>query len=144
MAGFRLEFRVGMGVNRIGRDALIIMRSIFRFLPLLLLTTCGRGEPLSYESIAWINNFYIEHPVASLSPTAGGWLFRGAQEKGGELSVGFLIPEPMNGSANQRRAIIRLVCPTKSERIWQLLPSGTDLVISVWSPNNKFKDAVTC
>lgn len=110
----------------------------------LLLAACGHSGPIPAESIAWINNFYITHPVASLSPTAGGWLFRGAQESRGELSVGFLIPEPMHGAANQRRAILSLVCPAKSEKIWQLLPSGTDLVISVWSSDKQFKDSVTC
>lgn len=120
------------------------MRTLLRFLPILLLVACGRGEPIPAESITWINNFYITHPVASLSPTAGGWLFRGAQDNRGELSVGFMIPEPMHGSANQRRAILRLVCPAKSEKIWQMLPSGTDLVISVWSSDNQFKDSVTC
>lgn len=120
------------------------MRVIFSLLLVLLLTACGRGEPVPYESVAWANAYYIKNPIASLSSTAGGWLFRGARDYRGELRVGFLIPEPMPGNANQRRAILNLACPAKSAKIWQILPADNDLVIIVWTRDNKFKDSVSC
>lgn len=120
------------------------MRVIFRLFPLLLLAACDRAEPIPYESIAWANAYYIQNPTSNLNATAGGWLFRGANDHFGELRVGFLIPEPMRGSSSQRHAILKLACPPKSAGIWQLLPPENDLVISVWTGDNKFKDSVTC
>lgn len=110
----------------------------------MLLTGCGRGEPVPYESIAWVNSYYVENPISKLSATAGGWLFRGARDYRGELRVGFLIPEPMPGNAAQRRAILNLACPSKAAMIWQILPSENRLVISVWTRDNKFRDSLTC
>jgi len=79
-----------------------------------------------------------------LSPTAGGWLFRGARDYRGEFRVGFLIPKPMSGNEDQRRAILNLACPAKTEKIWRMLPPENNLVIIVWTRDNKFKYSVTC
>lgn len=120
------------------------MRVLLGSLMALLLAGCGSAEPVPYESIAWTNAYYIQNPISMLSPTAGGWLFRGARDYRGELRVGFLVPGPMPGDAAQRRAVLSLACPAKSERIWEILPSENDLVIIVWTRDNKFKDSVTC
>ena len=120
------------------------MKALIYSLVALLLAGCGSAEPVPYESIAWTNAYYIQNPISMLSPTAGGWLFRGARDYRGELRVGFLAPEPMPGNADQRQAILNLACPAKSERIWQILPPENDLVITVWTRDNKFKDSVTC
>ena len=109
-----------------------------------LLSGCGQPEPISYESLVWVNNYYVQHPVASLSATAGGWLFRGAREFGKDIKVGFLVPGPMNPDPAKRQAVLNSICPAKSETIWQALPSGNNLVINVWTKDNKFKDSVVC
>ena len=120
------------------------IKILFKLVPVLFLAACGQPKPIPYESLAWVNNYYIEHPTASLSSTAGGWLFRGAREYNGELRVGFLIPEPMSENPDKRQAILDRICPLKSEEIWQILPSQHDLVITVWTRDNKFKDSITC
>lgn len=112
--------------------------------PTLFLAACGQPEPITYESLTWVNQYYIEHPVASLSGTAGGWLFRGARDYGGELRVGFLVPEPMNADRNKRQAILDRICPGKFEPIWQVLPTDNKLIINVWTDDKKFKDSITC
>lgn len=109
-----------------------------------LLTSCGQPEPVPGESVAWIDNYYIQHPVSSLSASAGGWLFRGARDQAGELRIGFLVPGPLNPDPDKRKAIMGTLCPAKSEAIWQFLPSRNKLVINVWTQDNKFKDSATC
>ena len=109
-----------------------------------LLSGCGQPEPISYESLVWVNNYYVEHPVASLSATAGGWLFRGAREFGSDIKIGFLVPGPMSPDPAKRQAILNSICPAKSEAIWQALPSSNKLVINVWTKDNKFKDSIEC
>lgn len=109
-----------------------------------LLSGCGQPEPISYESLVWVNNYYVEHPVASLSASAGGWLFRGAREIGPDIKVGFLVPGPMNRDPAKRQAVLNSICPAKSETIWQVLSSNNKLVINVWTKDNKFKDSVVC
>jgi len=111
---------------------------------MLFLAGCWNAEPVPYESLAWVNTYYIENPVASMSATAGGWLFRGARDYRGELRVGYLIPGPIKGGTRKRQAILSMICPSKSERIWKILPSENKLVIVVWTRDNKFKDSVTC
>jgi len=120
------------------------MRVLHSLFLALLLTGCGNAEPVPYESIAWTNAYYIQNPISRLSSTAGGWLFRGARDYRGQLRVGFLVPDPMKGNAEQRRAILSLACPAKSEKIWQILPPENKLVITVWTRDNKFKDSLTC
>lgn len=112
--------------------------------PTLLLAACGPPDPIPYECLAWVNNYYIEHPVSSLSSTAGEWLFRGAREQSGKLTVGFLLNKPMDANRAKRQAILRRICPGKHEKIWTLLPSKYDLVIHVWTKDNKFKDSIKC
>lgn len=111
---------------------------------LLSLSACGQPEPITYESLVWVNAYYVDHPVASLSATAGGWLFRGARESGNEIRVGFLVPGPMNSDPAKRQAVLTSICPARSESIWQALPSSNKLVINVWTEDNKFKDSVIC
>jgi hypothetical protein len=110
----------------------------------LILSACGQPEPINYESLVWVNNYYVEHPVASLSATAGGWLFRGAREFGTEIRVGFLVPNPMNPDPAKRQAVLNTICPAKSEIIWKVLPEYNKLVISVWTEDNQFKESVIC
>ncbi|HEY5775054.1 MAG TPA: hypothetical protein VIS57_03110 [Xanthomonadales bacterium] len=110
----------------------------------LLLSACGQPEPISYESIVWVNNYYVEHPVSSLNASAGGWLFRGAKEVGTEIRVGFLVPGPMNPDVAKRKAVLNSVCPARSEVIWQVLSDDNKLVIDVWSDDRKFKDSTVC
>lgn len=116
------------------------MKLLCGIVPTLFLTACGQPDPISYESLAWANNFYMAHSIASRS----GWLFRGAKDYGGELRVGFLVPEPMNADPDNRRVILDRICPGKFEKIWQILPSRNKLVISVWTNDNKFKDSKKC
>ena len=111
---------------------------------LLSLSACGQPEPITYESLVWVNQYYVDHPVASLSATAGGWLFRGAREFGTEIRVGFLVPTPMNSDPAKRQAVLDTICPARSEPIWQTLPSSNKLVINVWTEDKKFKDSTTC
>ena len=111
---------------------------------LLSLSACGQPEPVTYESLVWVNNYYVDHPVASLSATAGGWLFRGARESGTEISIGFLLPGPMNSNPATLRAVMATICPAKSEPIWQTLSSNNKLVINVWTKDRKFTDSKTC
>jgi hypothetical protein len=94
--------------------------------------------------VAWANAYYAANPVASVNSTAGGWLFRGARDFQGELRVGYLIPEPMSGDADKRRAVLNLACPPYSADIWRFLPHDNKLVISVWTRDNKFRDNVVC
>ena len=72
------------------------MKFLCAILPTLLLGACGQPEPITYEALSWVNNYYVEHPVQSLTPTAGGWLFRGARDNGQEIRVGFLVPGSLN------------------------------------------------
>jgi hypothetical protein len=113
-------------------------------LPLLALSGCGQPEPITYESLVWVNHYYIEHPVQSLSATAGGWLFRGAREYGKEIRVGFLVPGPMNKDPAKRQTVLESICPARSEVIWKTLPSNNKIVINVWTEDNKFKDTKIC
>ena len=110
----------------------------------LSLTACGQPEPIGYESLVWVNNYYIEHPVATLNATAGGWLFRGAKEVGTEIRIGFLIPGPMMSDLEKRKAVLNSVCPARSETIWQALSPNSILVIDVWTQDSKFKDSTVC
>jgi len=111
---------------------------------LLSLSACGQPEPITYESLVWVNQYYVDHPVASLSATAGGWLFRGAREYGTEIRVGFLVPNPMNPDPAKRQAVLETICPAKSEPIWRTLPRDNKLVINVWTEDRKFKDTKIC
>ena len=113
-------------------------------LPLLVLSACGQPEPITYESLVWVNNYYVEHPVQSLSATAGGWLFQGAREFETEIRVGFLVPGSINPDPAKREAVLKSICPAKSEVIWQTLPSDNKIVINVWTKDNKFKDSKVC
>ena len=110
----------------------------------LFLSACGQPEPITYESLSWVNNYYVRNPVQTLTPTAGGWLFRGAREFGNEIRVGFLVPRSLNPDQDKRHAVLDKVCPSKSEPIWQVLPSGNKIVISVFTDDAKFKDQVVC
>jgi len=110
----------------------------------LVLSACGQPEPISYESLVWVNNYYVEHPVQSMTAAAGGWLFRGAREFGSEIRVGFLVPRSMNPDPAKRQAVLSTLCPAKSEAIWQALPRTNKLVINVWTADNKFKDSTIC
>ena len=112
--------------------------------PLLALSACGQPEPISYESLVWVNNYYIEHPVASLSATAGGWLFRGAREFETDIRVDFFIQGSMDPDPANRQAVLRSICPAKSEVIWQTLPSNNNIVINVWTKDRKLKDSRVC
>lgn len=111
---------------------------------ILALNACGQPEPISSETVAWVNHYYIEHPVATLNASAGGWLFRGARDQGGELRVGFLVPGPLNTDPEKRKAVMDTLCPAKTEAIWQALPSRNKLVINVWTADQKFKDSNIC
>ena len=117
---------------------------LFAVASVLSLCACGQPEPISYESLVLVNNYYIRHPVASLSATAGGWLFRGARDYGREIRIGFLVPEPMSTDRAIRKALLTSLCPARSAAIWQALPHDNKLVINVWTEDNKFKDSVTC
>lgn len=110
----------------------------------LTMVACGQPEPISHESLVWVNNYYVQHPVASLNGTAGGWLFRGAKEAGEVIRVGFLVPAPMVGDSEKRKAILNSICPSRSESIWQALHSNHQLVIDVWTEDRKFKDSTIC
>ena len=110
----------------------------------LILSACGQPEPIRYESLVWVNNYYIDHPVGSVNAIAGGWLFRGAREVGTDINVNFLVPGSINQNSATRRAILNSICPAKSEVIWQVLRSSSDLVIKVRTKDDKFKDSVVC
>lgn len=110
----------------------------------LSLAACGQPKPISYESLVWVNNYYIEHPVATLNATAGGWLFRGAKEVGTEIRIGFLIPGPMMSDIEKRKAVLNTICPAKTEPIWQVLHKDNKLVIDVWTDDKEFKDFTVC
>ncbi len=111
---------------------------------LLTLSACGQPEPITYETLVWGNNYYVDHPVASQNAMAGGWLFRGAREFGSEIQIGFLVQGPMNPNPATRQAMLETIRPAKSEAIWLALPSRNKLVINVWSEDKKFKDSITC
>jgi len=110
----------------------------------LSLAACGQPKPITYETLVWVNNYYIQHPVATLNATAGGWLFRGAKEVGTEIRVGFLIPGPMMSDTEKRKAVLNTICPAKTEPIWQVLHDDNQLVIDVWTDDKKFKDFTVC
>jgi hypothetical protein len=120
------------------------MKGFYAVFLALFLSACGQPEPITYESLSWVNNYYVQHPVQTLTPTAGGWLFRGARENGNEIRVGFLVPRSLNPDQAKRHAVLERVCPAKSEAIWQVLPAGNRIVISVFTEDNKFKDHVVC
>jgi len=111
---------------------------------LLSLSACGQPEPITYESLVWVNQYYVDHPVASLNATAGGWLFRGAREYDAEIRIGFLVPNPMNPDPDTRQAVLETICPARSQPIWQILPSNNKIVINVWTEDRKFKATKTC
>lgn len=110
----------------------------------LVLSACGQPEPISYESLVWVNNYYVEHPVASMNASAGGWLFRGAREFDTEIRVGFLLSGSMSPNPAIRQAVLNSLCPAKSEPIWRALPKDNQLVIKVWTEDRKFKDSTVC
>ena len=110
----------------------------------LTLTACGPPEPVSHESMVWINHYYIQNPVATLNASAGGWLFRGAKEVGREIRIGFLIPGPMTPDKDKRRAVLNTICPARTEPIWQSLRRDNKLIIDVWTDDKKFKDFTVC
>jgi len=110
----------------------------------LSLAACGQPQPITYESLVWVNHYYIEHPVATLNATAGGWLFRGAKEVGTEIRIGFLIPGPMMSDIEKRKAVLNTICPAKTEPIWQFLHGDNKLVIDVWTDDKEFKDFTVC
>lgn len=110
----------------------------------LSVSACGQPEPITYESLVWVNNYYVEHPVSSMSASAGGWLFRGAREFENEIRIGFLVPGPMNPDPAKRQAVLNTLCPARSEPIWNVMSPDSKLVINVWTEDNKFKDTVTC
>ncbi len=110
----------------------------------LSVSACGQPEPITYESLVWVNNYYVEHPVSSMSASAGGWLFRGAREFENEIRIGFLVPGPMNPDPAKRQAVLNTLCPARSEPIWNVMSPDNKLVINVWTEDNKFKDSVTC
>ena len=121
------------------------MKLFYSFLVTSLLAGCWWGtEPVPPEALSWANAYYATNPAASVNSTAGGWLFRGARDFQGELRVGYLIPEPMSGDADKRRAVLSLACPPHSADIWRILPKENKLVIIVWTSDNKFKDDVVC
>ena len=122
----------------------IKMKVLYGLTFALSLVACGQAEPVPYESLAWTNSYYIQNPAGALGATAGGWLFRGARDYRGELRVGYLIPNAIKGDRYKRQAILSMVCPPKSEKIWQILPSENKLVVIVWTRDNKFKDSVDC
>ncbi|MGA9573716.1 MAG: hypothetical protein WBS20_07205 [Lysobacterales bacterium] len=117
---------------------------LFAAVAALSLASCGQPEPITYESLVWVNNYYVQHPVARINAVAGGWLFRGAKEVGNEIRVGFLIPEAMYTDLEKRKAVLNSFCPAKSEPIWQVLHSDNDLIIDVWTEDRKFEDSTTC
>jgi len=110
----------------------------------LFLSACGQPQPITYENLVWVNNYYIDHPVAGMSAMAGGWMFRGAKEVGAEIRVGFLVPGSMNPDPEKRKAVLNTICPAKSEIIWQALPKENKLVINIWTEDRKFKDSIVC
>lgn len=118
--------------------------SVLAAATLLSLSACGQPEPITYETLVWVNQYYVDHPVANMSAMAGGWLFRGARESGAEIKIGFLVPGPMNPDPAKRQAVLDTICPAKSEAIWQTLPSKHKLIINVWTEDKKFKDSITC
>ena len=120
------------------------MKVLCGLISLLSLVACGQADPVPYEAITWLNSYYIQHPARSLGASGGGWLFRGAKDLGGELRVGYLIPEVIKGDRDNRQAILRQVCPPKFEKIWRILPSENKLVIMVWTEDNKFEDSIVC
>lgn len=120
------------------------MKGLYALLPALFLSACGQPDPITYEALSWVNNYYVKHPVQTLTPTAGGWLFRGARDHGHEIRVGFLVPQSLNPDIEKRHAVLERVCPAKSETIWQVLPSGNKIVISVFTEDDEFKDQVVC
>ena len=111
---------------------------------MLTLSACGQPEPISAETVAWVNHYYVEHPVSAANAAAGGWLFRGARDQNGELSVGFLVPGPLNPDPEKRSAVMETLCPAKTEPIWQVLPPRNKLIINVWTEDRKFKDSKVC
>jgi hypothetical protein len=110
----------------------------------LALAACGQPEPISSETVAWVNNYYVKHPVSTLNASAGGWLFRGARDQDGELSVGFLVPGPLNVDPEKKKAVMDTLCPAKTEPIWEVLPTRNKLIIKVWTEDQKFKDFNVC
>jgi hypothetical protein len=50
----------------------------------------------------------------------------------------------LNPDQAKRHAVLEQVCPAKSETIWQVLPSGNRIVISVFTEDRTFKDHVVC
>jgi hypothetical protein len=109
----------------------------------LFLSACG-AEPITTESLSLVNGYYIEHPVRTLVPNAGGWMFRGARDYGDEIRVNILVPDSLNPDQAKRHAVLGIVCPAKSEILWEVLPRGNKIVISVYTEDDKFKDQVIC
>lgn len=112
----------------------------------LFLSACGQAEPITYESVSLVNEYYIENPVRNLVPNAGGWLFRGAHDFGDEIRVNILVlvPRSLNPDEAKRHAVLGKVCPAKSEVLWDVLPPGNKIIINVFTEDDKFKDHVIC
>jgi len=116
------------------------IKPLYGIAPALLLAACWQPDPLTYECLTQVNSYYSSHPLASRS----GWLFRGAKDHGGEVRVGFLVPKSLSVDPNRGRAILDRICPGKFEELWQSLPSGTRLVIDVWTKDSNFSDSIEC
>ena len=119
-------------------------KTLYGIASALFLSACGQVEPNTYESVSVVNEYYIEHPVRSLAPNAGGWMFRGARDYGDEIRVDILVPRSLNPDRAKRHAVLDKVCPAKSEILWQALPSGNKIVINVFTEDDKFRDQVIC
>lgn len=112
--------------------------------PVFLMAACMKTQPVDYQSLAWINNFYMERPASNLSALARGWLFRGAKDVRGDVNVSFVVTEPFDVKRDKRRTVLKSLCPSRYEAIWKLLDSRHDIVISIRTQDSKLRDWVTC
>lgn len=111
---------------------------------ILLLTACQKPDAVLPEILTLVNNYYIQHPPASVSPTAARWQFGGIKDHDGELLVFFQIPEPMEEKRASRHSFIKQFCPPHNEAFLDTLSTTHKLVIKVRTKNNQFSDTADC
>jgi hypothetical protein len=111
---------------------------------ILFLTACQKPDAVRPETLTLVNNYYIEHPPASVSPTAARWLFVGVKDHSGGLLVFFQIPKPMEQEKASRHAFLKQFCPPGNGAIRDALSAKHKLVIEVRTRNNQFSDTVDC
>ena len=117
------------------------------FCPLLaatVLCACAQVSSPPQQCVDWVNAFYFQNPPASFDRLASAWVFLRAKIHDENIKIFVQIPQPMNGSTEERKMRLKGFCPSRGEEIWSYLPLENNLVIEARTLTNSFSESVTC